>query len=281
MMPHPLPSLRLASKPVTVTPPPMRLELLGGARYLGPDGPLDALEKKTAGILAYLAVEGPTSRSRLAGLLWPDSREVTARNNLSQTLRRLRNAAGATLIVGDDTLSLVPSIVVDACALEDAYAEDAPACSRPFAQTLLERYDYDGCPDFEMWLASRREHIAQLARRLGEGAADRAEREGRLGHAVAWAEHVIQNDRLSEVAHRRLIRLFLMREDGGAALAAFERCRKLLARELGLAPNSETVALAREVRARAHGAESSTLEPMSALQRATFSSSSRTGISRT
>lgn len=287
MRTHPLPSLpslsftRIVATPLTIARPTMRLELLGGARYLGPAGPVDALEKKTAGVLAYLALEGPTSRSRLAGLLWPESRELTARNNLSQTLRRLRNITQETLVVGEDTLSLLPTIVVDACTLEDAYAGDAPSPGRRFAQTLLERYDYDACVDFEAWLGSRREHLARTVRRMGEREADRAESEGRLGDAIAWAEHVVAFDRLSEVAHRRLMRLFLVRGDGGAAISAYERCCKLLARDLGIRPHFETVALAEEIRARAQGAQSKTLERMSALQSATFSSSSSTGISRT
>ena len=49
------------------------------------------LGSKVAGLLAHLAVEGPTLRSTLAGLLWPDVTEATARNNLSQALGRHRD----------------------------------------------------------------------------------------------------------------------------------------------------------------------------------------------
>ena len=49
------------------------------------------LGSKVAGLLAYLAVEGPTPRSTLAGLLWPEVTEATARNNLSQALTRHRD----------------------------------------------------------------------------------------------------------------------------------------------------------------------------------------------
>lgn len=52
------------------------------------------LERKVAGVLAYLALEGPTPRSKLAGLLWPETHERVARNNLVQSLRRLRRAVG-------------------------------------------------------------------------------------------------------------------------------------------------------------------------------------------
>ena len=85
----------------------IRFSLLGGARLdVAADPPVTVarLEKKTAALVAYLAVEGATTRSRIAGLLWPDSKESTARNNLAQAVRRLRSAAGAPVIAGDETV---------------------------------------------------------------------------------------------------------------------------------------------------------------------------------
>src|SRR3954470_19816477 len=53
---------------------------------------------KVRALLAYLAVEAdrPHSRASLCGLLWPDQRDDAALHNLSQTLRRLREALGDT-----------------------------------------------------------------------------------------------------------------------------------------------------------------------------------------
>lgn len=65
-----------------------------------------APERRTAALLAYLSLEGPTSRSRLAGLLWPDSGEATARNNLSQLLRRLKGSVGGEFVHIGDALRL-------------------------------------------------------------------------------------------------------------------------------------------------------------------------------
>ena len=47
-------------------------------------------------LLAYLALNAGVSRPRdkLAGVLWPDSDETSARRNLRSTLWRLRKAIG-------------------------------------------------------------------------------------------------------------------------------------------------------------------------------------------
>ncbi len=63
------------------------------------------LERKTAAVLAYLALEGQTHKYKLSGWLWPDSGETAARNNMRQLLRRLRVAAGE-VVLGEDLIEL-------------------------------------------------------------------------------------------------------------------------------------------------------------------------------
>jgi hypothetical protein len=63
------------------------------------------LERKTAVVLAYLALEGQTHKYKLSGWLWPDSGETAARNNMCQLLRRLRVSAGE-VVLGEDLIEL-------------------------------------------------------------------------------------------------------------------------------------------------------------------------------
>jgi len=53
---------------------------------------------KVRALLTYLALEAdrPHRRDALAGLLWPDVPDATARNNLRQSLHRLRQAISDT-----------------------------------------------------------------------------------------------------------------------------------------------------------------------------------------
>jgi DNA-binding SARP family transcriptional activator len=76
-----------------------RLELLGSAKLLQNGVALEPLERRAALLFAYLALEGPTPRAKLAGLIWSESSEDAARANLRQRLKRLKNALGAELIV--------------------------------------------------------------------------------------------------------------------------------------------------------------------------------------
>src|SRR5688572_4734754 len=94
--------------------PPVTLQLLGAPR-LG-EVPLKSVR---AALLAYLALKGETSRSRLTGLLWPGTPSRVARNNLAAQLARLRRASPAALRVRNGTLALAEGLPVDVHLLMD------------------------------------------------------------------------------------------------------------------------------------------------------------------
>lgn len=225
-----------------------RLRLLGEAT-LGVEGRSPVrLERKVAGVLAYLALEGPTPRSRLAGLLWPDAAERTARNNLAQALRRLRQAAGGYEAAGgDEVLKLAEGLEADAARLVLSSFRGRHAEAALLGGELLAGYEYDDCPDFADWLLAERRRLKTAWCQAVLQESERQEGEGDFRAASALAERLTQADPLSEEYARRLMRLCYLLGDRGAALAAYHRLQDALLRETGLNPLPETQALAREI----------------------------------
>ncbi|WP_275439171.1 AAA family ATPase [Archangium violaceum] len=223
-----------------------RLEVLGGARLLGLAEPLE-LQRRVAAVLAWLALEGPTPKYRLAGMLWPDSGEDTARNNMRQLLRRLRVAIGADLVLGGDVVSLSDRVSTDAVELEAHVFAGRHARALALAGSLLGSLDFDDCPDFEAWLRRAREQLEGLRRRAASAEADSREQKGDLPGALHFAERLLVLDPLSEEAFRRLMRLHYLSGDRLAALALFERCQKMLREEYDASPHPDTLALVRDV----------------------------------
>ena len=74
------------------------------------DQPARELAPRDAALLAWLVIEGPTARARLATLLWPESDAEAARNALRQRLFQLRRQIGMDLVEGQTTLALVPGL---------------------------------------------------------------------------------------------------------------------------------------------------------------------------
>ncbi|WP_395827934.1 BTAD domain-containing putative transcriptional regulator [Archangium violaceum] len=226
---------------------PWRLSVLGEARLSGVAGPLPPLQKRTAAVLAYLALEGPTPKYRLAGLLWPDSGEDTARNNMRQLLRRLRTTTGTDLVLGTETISLSEEVVTDAVELQAHVLASRYEEALALGGGLLGNMDFDDCPDFEAWLSQAREQLETLRRRAAGAASDACEQKGDLTHALSFAQRLLALDPLAEEAYRRLMRLHYLAGDRAAALGLFERCRQMLREEFDATPHPSTAALARDI----------------------------------
>lgn len=223
-----------------------RLRLLGEVALEG-EGVRGSLERKTAALLAYVALEGPSPRSRLAGLLWPDVPEERARGNLRQLFRRLREAAGGDLFASAEPVRLCAEVGTDVSALQHAVLSGRDTDPTLLRGDLLAVYDYDDCSELFEWLLAQRERIRMLRSELIEAEIGRLERGGDYAGAARWAERLLELDPLSEEAHRRAMRLYYLSGDRPAALQAYARCRELLSRELRVAPLPETAALARDI----------------------------------
>lgn len=214
------------------TSPTWTLLLGGRPRLQASDGRLLTLDGVDPWLLAWLALEGPTPRSRLMALLWPDEEPgTTLRNRLRQRLFALKRRVGAEVVSGGETLALGADVQWPGF---EATADDG---------TLLETPPAGASPELLDCLAGWRErqHATQRDRSAADAA--RLEREGRLAEAIDLAERRVRLEPLQEHAHRQLIRLHYLRGDRAAAIAAFERCERCLKDEFGVRPAPETLEL--------------------------------------
>ncbi|MDH5300737.1 MAG: AAA family ATPase [Gammaproteobacteria bacterium] len=208
------------------------------------------LERKAAALVAFLALHGPASRSQLAGLLWPDSAEATARNNLSQTMRRLKAQCGDTpLFQTAETLALTPHWVVDCKQLEMQHLQGEHEKVAVCSTALLSGLYYDDCPEFSFWLQRHNDQFLRLKQRSLAILYDNYQRDGAYREALGMAQRLVETEPLSEDAWRRLMQAHFNMDDRAAALNAYQRFVTLLRRELDLDPMPQTQALARDISA--------------------------------
>ena len=212
------------------------LSLLAPARVTLASGEV-RLEPKTAAVLAYLALEGSTPKYKLAGMLWPESGEMAARNNMRQLLRRLRTS-GADIVTGDDRIELLPAVDVDVKELSYLEAPSLEHLGRD--AILLEGLDYDDAPDFGEWLDTTREEFLDLRSRTAEREAVQLEGAGNFKLALEYALLRLKLESLSEEAYRHVAHLQYLQGDTSAALNTLERCRVMLQKEFQTQPLAET-----------------------------------------
>jgi DNA-binding SARP family transcriptional activator len=205
----------------------MPLQLAASPRFIDAGGSGIALAPRDAALLAWLALEGPTLRTRLAQMLWPGSEPEAARNALRQRLFQLKKQLGVELVTGSATLRLAEGVIHD---LHDSDSVLGDA-TQAFGAEL------DG------WLAQQR---SRRRARLGQSLiefSELAERTGDHADALSHAHELLALEPLSEAAHRRVMRLHYVAGDRAAALIAFDRCEQALKNEIGTQPSPETLAL--------------------------------------
>ena len=180
---------------------------------------------KVRALLAYLAVESDRAHRRqsLAGLLWPDCAEETARTNLRGALADLRQALGAELadsllLVTRDTmqLNLGSDLALDVAAFR-ALIESADATPEQLQEALnlrrgrfLEGFALKDSPGFEDWLVTTRERLENLAYQGLQRLIARHEAAGELTQAVEAARRLLRLAPWQEEAHRQAMRLLAL-----------------------------------------------------------------------
>lgn len=199
------------------------------------------------------------SRDDLAEVLWPSqlprSWEAAVRGVVSKVRHFLEDSglpAGETLTCafGCYQLRLPPDTVVDldltASALEAAElalndGDIDVACTQALVAHSLASQTFLPGEDGE-WIDRRRtERRTHLLRAL-EILADVWSQRGEVAHGVLVAEEAVALEPFRETAHRRLMQAHAAAGNRAEALRAYERCRRLLAEELGVDPSPETEA---------------------------------------
>ena len=227
--------------------PTVRLSLLGGFR-LWVDGVDDSLPVGAQRLLALLALRGRMSRSRTAGMLWPDATERRALACLRTAIWRANHVAPRILRVSSVAVDLAPDVDVDVRRLElaaDALTDAAGGDEEVLrAWRMVPRGVGDLLADWEdEWLADDRQRVQQLHVHVLELFSARFTDLGRFGPAMDAALLALRADPLRESAHRAVIRIHLAEGNPVDAKRALDFCRLVLARDAGVEPSGVTTRL--------------------------------------
>ncbi|HZI63246.1 MAG TPA: BTAD domain-containing putative transcriptional regulator, partial [Thermoanaerobaculia bacterium] len=207
-------------------------------------------------------------RDRLAGMLWPEESEESARQNLRQAVYNLRSTLGdgsppstEWLLSGQQEIRLNPgaSLWLDTAVFEQAVwtgmggrGENAlrslTEAQGLYRGELLAGFYVKDSDLFEEWLASERERFRELAAGAARALIALFEERGDHEAGIRTARHLQQVEPLSEEAHRHLMRFYARSGRRPRALAQYEELKRLLQQELGVDPSVESAAVYAEIR---------------------------------
>ncbi len=231
----------------------LHLRLLGHPEVLLDDRPVTGfISTKVQALLYYLAVSGrPHTRSQLAGLLWGEKAEEAALLNLRKALSNLRHQVGSHIIITRQTVAFnrQAPYELDVESFERLLRgkqhalRDLRRAMALYRGDFLDGFYVKGAPAFEEWVLLKRARLQAEAEEAGRTLIERYIRRGEYRTAIRYARQLLAMTPWQESIHRRLMWLLAHTGRRDEALAQYERCRRLLADELGVEPMAETTAL--------------------------------------
>lgn len=230
------------------------VRLLGTFRLDYADAPLYGVNTlRLQALLAYLILhaDSPQSRQHVAFLLWPDTDESHARNNLRQFLYQLRHALPdpERFLVADTSTVYWKTDKgqnIDIQLFERALSESKTAEQR--GDTLgmrhaLERvasiYQGDLLPGcYDEWIGPERERLLKQCHAAYQQLADLLEGQREYAAALQITQHLLRLDPLDESTIISLMRLYMLNENRTGAQRVYQVAVETLRRELGVAPGA-------------------------------------------
>jgi WD40 repeat protein/DNA-binding SARP family transcriptional activator len=233
---------------------------------------------KARALLAYLAVEAdrPHRREVLAGLLWPEVPEQSARGSLRTALANVRHLIGDRAQSSDHAASSereasLPFLTISRQAIQFNRDSDARVDVTVFTELLqagtlrsgdpplgprtsqdleeavslyrgsfLEGFSLADSAPFEEWALLKREELQRQMLSALQQLIGHYERSGEIARALPHAWHAVELDPWRGVAQRQLMHLLALDGQRGAALGQYQQYRQLLTEELGVEPSEAT-----------------------------------------
>ncbi len=218
---------------------------------------------KVRALLVYLALspDQPHRRETLAGLLWPEFPERSARTNLRNALANLRSAirdqenSPPFFHVTRQTIQFNgrSDYWLDADAFEDQLVL-LPTTGVKLERTLqlvrgpfLEGFSLADAAPFEEWLLLRREHFNRRVVEVLDRLADYYEENDALDLALPYARRRVGLEPFQEDGQRRLMRLLFKSGRRTEAMNLYRKLQQQLAVELAVEPAPETTRLFEQI----------------------------------
>lgn len=239
----------------------LRIRLFGRFSIWYGGQKVDGLDaRKAQELFCYLLLHRgqPQHREHIAGLLWGDVPDATAKRYLSKALWQLqvalegpqRGMITEILYTEPEWIQLNPeaSIWLDASFFEKIYltfhqksgsilqadqAQILAAAVHLYKGALLDGWYQD-------WCILERQRFQHMLLIMLDKLMDYCEVHRQYESALDYGRRILYHDRAREHTHRRLMRLRYLSGDRTGALRQYAECTSALEAELGVAPSADT-----------------------------------------
>lgn len=215
--------------------------------------------RQARSLFAWLVLHPGRSQPRtaLADRFWPDVAESRARRRLSHALWQIQDCLGEGAPDHGYLLTVADAVTFDAASpywsdveefekrldrvddagvVDEAGLRNLVRCVELFQGDLL-------AGSYEPWVMAEQQRLHQRYVNALSHMVDACKQRGNFTQALTFARRLTHQEPLREDAHREVMRLCVLLGQPSQALEQFERCRSVLAEELGTEPSAATLTL--------------------------------------
>ncbi|OUM41093.1 AfsR/SARP family transcriptional regulator [Arthrobacter sedimenti] len=200
-------------------------------------------------LIAALAVKGPSLRSHLVGLLWPEYPDAKALESLRVSMHLVSRQVPGLIVNNGPMLSLCERADVDLHTVRVRLRDFRRVASEVEAAALLcDLRDARLLPGwYDDWVVSEQSRLQQDRLRAFTIIARQSLDQGHCETAGAAAEAALEIEPLYEAAVQILIEGELKHGNPAAALRNYQRYQKKLEEDMGLQPSDSLTRLVARV----------------------------------
>lgn len=218
----------------------MTCKLFGVPQILKDGQPVFLPYSKINALLYYILVSKVVSREELAGLLWPDETDETARRNLRNAIYQAKKALGTNIILSPKKSLLMLNENLDLTLDIDQFLQAPQENLHLYTGEFLQGFFLKGAETYEYWIVKMRNYYKEkFFSECYQKVADDLDAR-RYDQVETHIRYLMELDEYDERAFRLLLRFYQETGRNGKVIKSYYEFAKLLRRELGVAPDQTT-----------------------------------------
>lgn len=219
------------------------VSLLGPPQIRQDYDPIHFSFSKIEALLYYLLVNGQVSREEMAGLLWADKDNQTAKKNLRNGIYQANKILGQELIVSPNRqyIAINPELDIT-CDLWD-FKENPINYLHLYRGDFLKGFYLKDNDEFERWVDSVRQELKNLYTQVSYRELSRSMDKPRNFDVEANLKRLIAMDEFDEKNYHLLMTYYLEQGLTHKLIDTYYQLVNLLKRELGVSPHADIQAL--------------------------------------
>ncbi len=198
---------------------------------------------KINALLYYILISKMVSRDEIAGLLWPDEAEKTAKKNLRNAIYQAKKSFGEDIIVSPKKSFLMLNDALEIEIDVDAFLQSPHDNLHLYEGEFLQGFFLKEAEAYEYWIVKMQNFYNKKFINESYLKIEKDIEHQRYENVEKDIRRLIDLDEYDEKNFRLLMRFYQDTGRNGKAMETYYDLSKLLRNDLGVEPDSETKAL--------------------------------------